>query len=81
MDETFSLKLDENRTLWLTEISRHAFEEQDLSELESDSGLFVVLEDVLAGSFDVLAKVASQTAGQALIRLLSRSARPSLALV
>lgn len=81
MDETFSLRIDDNRTLWLTEISRQAFEEQALTDLESDGGLFVVLEDVVAGSFDVLAKVASQSAGKALMRLLTRVGHAPLALV
>ena len=59
MDGEFSVSLDHNRNLLLTEISRRTFEEQSLTDLESDCGLFVVLEDTLAGTFDVLAKVAS----------------------
>ncbi|WP_349368399.1 hypothetical protein [Salinarimonas sp.] len=72
MDTAFSAPLDEHRTLWLTEISRKTFDEQALDELESDCGLFVVLEDASSGSFDVLAKVASCSAGRALIQMLIR---------
>jgi hypothetical protein len=71
MDEGLSVRLDNHRTLWLTEISRKTFEDQDLNELESDGGLFVVLEDSAAGSFEVLAKAASIWAGAELIEILA----------
>lgn len=80
MDETFSLQLDDNRTLWLTEISRQTFDEQALSDLGGDGGLFVVLEDLMAGTFDVLAKVASQGAGRNLMALLVRAGNGTIAL-
>lgn len=70
------MRIDRDRTIWLTEISRRTFEEQALFDLESDDGLFVVVEDESAGTFDVLAKVASQGAGLALIRMLVQSHRP-----
>lgn len=73
------MPLDSHRTLWLTEISRRTFDEQGLFDLDSDGGLFVVIEDEAAGTFDVLAKVASQSAGKALIQVLARTpASPAL---
>ena len=74
MDDEFSVQIDRHRNLLLTEISRRTFEEQSLGELESDFGLFVVLEDTLAGTFDVLAKVASATAGRRMIEMFTRAA-------
>lgn len=64
----------------MTEISRRTFEEQSLhDELESDCGLFVVLEDTMAGTFDVLAKVVSESAGLRMIEMFTRaSERPSV---
>lgn len=59
----------------LTEISRNTFEQQALFDLESDFGLFIVLEDTAANTFDVLAKVASSGAGRALIQMLTRASR------
>jgi len=72
MDD-LSIRLDNCRTLWLTEISRETFEDQDLDQLESDGGLFVVLEDHSEGRFEVLAKAASFWAGQQLLALLASS--------
>jgi hypothetical protein len=71
MDVDISVSLEDGRTIWLTEISRHTFEEQGLDSLESDSGLFVVLEDNATGAFDILAKVASVAAGHALMALFA----------
>jgi hypothetical protein len=71
IDQDISVSLDDGRTLWLTEISRRTFCDQDLESLESDSGLFVVLEDIATGSFDILAKVASVAAGHALMTLFA----------
>jgi hypothetical protein len=76
MDIEFSVSLDDRRNLLLTEISRRTFEEQALLQLDSDCGLFVVLEDTVAGTFDVLAKAASIAAGQSLIEMITRAARP-----
>lgn len=80
MEHGFSLRIDNSRTVWLTEISRRTFDEQDLVELDDDCGLFVVVEDEVAGTFDVLAKVASQSAGLELVRMLVRAntSRPAL---
>jgi hypothetical protein len=69
IDLDISVPLSDGRTLWLTEISRQTFDEQGLESLESDSGLFVVLEDCTTGTFDILAKVASVAAGHALMAL------------
>lgn len=71
MENDLSVELDASRTLWLTEISRHTFEDQGLSDLESDSGLFIVLEDLARGSFDILAKVASAQSGAVLLSLFA----------
>lgn len=71
MSNDLSVRLDNHRTLWLTEISRKTFEDQGLEELESDGGIFVVLEDAAEGKLQVLAKVASVWAGQALLDLFA----------
>ena len=71
MNDDLSLQLDNRRTLWVTEISRKTFEDQALEDLESDDGLFVVLEDHVEGRLEVLAKVASAYAGQTLMELLA----------
>lgn len=76
MDEDFSVCLDSHRNLLLTEISRRTFEEQSLDHLESDYGLFVVVEDTVANTFDVLAKVASFSAGVRMIEMFTRAATP-----
>ena len=76
MDEDLSVSLDNHRTLWLTEISRVTFEDQDLHALGSDGGLFVVLEDTIEGRFEVLAKAASVWAGEALLQMFAASLSP-----
>lgn len=75
MDLEFSVRLDDHRNLLLTEISRRTFEEQALFDLDSDYGLFVVLEDTIAGTFDILAKAASMSAGRMLIQMMTRAGR------
>lgn len=72
MPGEFSVALDKNRTVSLTETSRRTFEEQVLLDLDSDGGIFVALEDTAKGTFDVFAKVASFSAGEQLIGLLTR---------
>jgi hypothetical protein len=83
MDEDLSVQLDNHRTLWLTEISRSTFEDQALDELGGDGGVFVVLEDVAQGTFEVLAKATSIWAGSSLLHLFATTVlkRPTLALV
>jgi hypothetical protein len=76
MEQDLSVRIDNHRNLLLTEISRRTFEEQSLTELENDYGLFVVLEDTMAGTFDVLAKVASASAGMAMVEMFTRAAMP-----
>lgn len=71
IDQDISVQLDANRTLWLTEISRQTFCDQGLESLESDDGLFLALEDITAGTFQVLAKVASATTGIDLLNLMA----------
>jgi len=73
MDEDLSITLDNHRTLWLTEISRATFDDQALDELGGDGGVFVVLEDIEEGRFEVLAKAASKWAGEALLTLIAQS--------
>lgn len=83
MDENLSVTLDNHRTLWLTEISRAAFEEQRLDGLGDDNGMFVVLENTAEGTFEVLAKAASVWAGEALLEVFARAmpGTPRLSLV
>jgi hypothetical protein len=73
MEQDLSIALDNHRTLWLTEISRCTFDDQALDDLGGDGGVFVVLEDTIEGSFEVLAKAASIWAGEALLNLFARS--------
>lgn len=71
IESDLSVQLDHHRTLWLTEISRHTFDDQALDSLESDSGLFIVLEDTCNNSFDILAKAASPDLGATLLSLFA----------
>lgn len=78
MEHDLSIALDNHRTLWLTEISRAAFEDHALDDIGGDGGVFVVLEDDSDGRFEVLAKAASMWAGEALLNLFATSfARPA----
>jgi hypothetical protein len=72
MDEDLSVPIDNHRTLWLTEISRATYEDQALNALGNDCGVFVVLEDTVEGTFEVLAKAASVWAGASLLQLYAR---------
>jgi hypothetical protein len=63
--------LDNSRTLWLMEISKQTFEDQAPCDLDDDGGLFVILEDESESRFDILAKAASFSAGQALLNLFT----------
>lgn len=83
MEENLSFTLDNHRTLWLTEISRAAFDEQQLDALGDDNGVFVVLEDTQEGKFEILAKAASIWAGEALMEVFARTLpnAPQLSLV
>jgi hypothetical protein len=73
MDEDLSVQIDNHRTLWLTEISRVTYDEQALDDLGGDGGVFVVLEDEVGGTFEVLAKASSIWAGTALLHLYANS--------
>jgi hypothetical protein len=78
MDEDLSIQIDNQRTLWLTEISQVTYEDQ------AHGGVFVVLEDAADGTFEVLGKAASIWAGQFLLALYARSimrGSPELSLV
>jgi hypothetical protein len=83
MEENLSFTLDNHRTLWLTEICRAAFDEQQLDALGDDNGVFVVLEDTQEGKFEILAKAASIWAGEALMEVFARTlpSAPQLSLV
>jgi hypothetical protein len=83
MDEDLSVAIDNHKTLWLTEISRATFEDQALDELGGDGGVFVVLEDVAEGTFEVLAKATSIWAGESLLNIIANTLRkpPHLTLV
>jgi hypothetical protein len=72
-DLSVSIVLDNQRTLWLTEISRAAFEDQALDDVGGDGGMFVVLEDSAQGTFEVLAKAVSKWSGEVLLDLFARS--------
>ena len=72
MEEDLSIAIDNQRTLWLTEISRSTYEDQALDDLGGDGGVFVVLEDEAEGTFEVLAKAASIWAGESLLHLYAR---------
>jgi hypothetical protein len=76
IDNDLSVRLDASRTLWLTEISRQTFAEQGLESLESDDGLFVVLEDTALRSFNILAKAASPMLGVELLNLFAVACGP-----
>jgi hypothetical protein len=83
MDEDLSVAIDNHKTLWLTEISRVTFEDQALDDLGGDGGVFVVLEDVAEGTFEVLAKATSIWAGESLLNIIANTLRkpPHLTLV
>lgn len=53
------------------EVARQTFEDQGLHDLESDGGLFVILEDVCEDRFEILAKAASFKAGLELLQLFT----------
>lgn len=69
MELDHCIRIDEERRLWLMEISRQTFEDQAVDDLESDDGLFLVLES--GRQLEILAKAASFAAGQAMMTLFS----------
>jgi hypothetical protein len=73
MDEDLFVQIDNHRTLWLTEISRVTYDDKAFDDLGGDGGVFVVLEDKVKGTFEVLAKAASMWAGEALLHLYAQS--------
>ncbi|TAK47796.1 MAG: hypothetical protein EPO23_09715 [Xanthobacteraceae bacterium] len=75
MDEDLSVAIDNHKTLWLTEISRVTFEDQALDDLGGDGGVFVVLEDSVEGTFEVLAKATSIWSGESLLNLFAKALR------
>jgi hypothetical protein len=75
MPQDLSVRIDSQRTLWLMEIARQTFEDQRLEDLESDSGLFLILEDNREKRFQVLAKAASFGAGRDMLELFATNVR------
>lgn len=75
MDEDLSVAIDNHKTLWLTEISRVTFEDQALDDLGGDGGVFVVLEDSIEGTFEVLAKATSIWSGESLLNMFAHALR------
>lgn len=72
-DLSISIPLDNQRTLWLTEISRSTFDDQAIDDVGGDCGMFVVLENSAQGTFEVLAKAVSKWSGEVLLDVLARS--------
>lgn len=61
------------------EIGRKTFEDHRLEDLESDSGLFLILEDARENRFQILAKAASVGAGRSMLELFASTMRPARA--
>ena len=79
MPEDLSIRIDSQRTLWLMEIARATFEDQGLEDLESDGGLFLILEDLNTNRFQVLAKAASVHAGRSMLELFASTLKQNRA--
>jgi hypothetical protein len=77
MDEDLSVAIDNQKTLWLTEVSRVTYDDQALDDLGGDGGVFVVLEDVAEGTFEVLAKATSIWAGESILNIIASTLRKS----
>lgn len=75
MPKDLSIRIDSQKTLWLMEIARKTFEDQRLEDLESDSGLFLILEDSRENRFQILAKAASFSAGCSMLELFASNMR------
>lgn len=71
MPTDLSVKIDNQRTLWLMEIAKQTFEDQGIEDLESDNGLFLILENEQENQFQILAKAASFSAGQSMLNLFA----------
>lgn len=65
----YSVQIDGERKLWLMEISRQTFEDHRVADLESDNGLFLILEQ--GRSMEILAKAASPAAGRSMLSLFA----------
>lgn len=71
MPEDVHIHIDADQTLWLTEISKHTFDDQRLAELENGGGLYLILEEKKSKGFTVLAKVASRSAGKSMLQVVA----------
>jgi hypothetical protein len=69
----YGVQIDGERKLWLMEISRQTFEDHRLTDLESDHGLFLILEH--GRSMEILAKAASPSAGRSMLSLFANQLR------
>ena len=65
----YSVQIDSERKLWLMEISRQTFDDHRVEDLESDHGLFLILEQ--GRSMEILAKAASPSAGRSMLSLFA----------
>ena len=65
----YSVRIDDERKLWLMEISRKTFEDHRVADLESDNGLFLILES--GRNMEILAKAASPSAGRSMLSLFA----------
>ena len=65
----YSVRIDAERKLWLMEISRKTFEDHRVADLESDHGLFLILES--GRKMEILAKAASPSAGRSMLSLFA----------
>lgn len=65
----YAVQIDGERKLWLMEISRQTFDDHRVADLESDNGLFLILES--GRSMEILAKAASPAAGRSMLSLFA----------
>lgn len=70
----YGVQIDSERKLWLMEISRQTFDDHRVADLESDNGLFLILEQ--GRSMEILAKAASPAAGRSMLSLFAAQMKP-----
>lgn len=71
----YGVQIDSERKLWLMEISRQTFDDHRVADLESDNGLFLILEH--GRSMEILAKAASPAAGRSMLSLFAAQMKPA----
>jgi hypothetical protein len=75
MDEfLLAAHLDDDREIWISEVSRSTFDSNDIDDLGSDSGYFLLIGSQRPGGdgAKVIAKAASAEAALLLYELLTR---------